>query len=225
MRRTRGWTGLRPMVFALGLVAATAGSAQAASIPASPVLAYSTDGSSIGTTGVSGTPVISFIHTVGAVMSPSNLSFGKFEVAAPASGQTTTYTNTPFTINLTAAPMDGSTTAPVLPTSPLITLTGVLNGTVSSSNQSNVVATFNPLASTDFTTGNYINTLGLPNSPLNLVPSTSNGGDTTAQAALSSVYITPPPPSAVPEPSTLALFAATVIGLGFRRRLLARRAA
>jgi hypothetical protein len=219
MRRTRGWTGLRPMVFAFGLIAATAGSAQAA-----PLLAYSTVGS-IGNP-ASGPQVISFISAAGSatVMSPSNLSLGKFEVAAPASGAMTTYTNTPFTINLQAAE-NGSTTG--LPTAPVVTVTGLLNGIVSGAQGSSVLATFDPLSATaaNFTTGAYTNTLGLPNSPLNLVPSSSNGGDTTAQASLTSVYSTPSAVNQTPEPSTLALFAATIIGLGFRRRLLARRAA
>lgn len=219
MRRTRGWIGLRPTVFALGLVAATAGGAQAAAISAaaSPLLAYDTVGSSISTTGVTGTPVVNFIPATGAVMAPSNLSFGKFEVVAPVSGSTT-YANTPFAIQLTADAVNGTT--PVVPNQTPLTITGLLNGTVSGASQSSVVATFDPLVNSSFQTGLYVNTLGLPNSPLNLVPSTSNNGDTTLQASLTSA-VSPAPP--VPEPSTLALFAATIIGLGFRRRLLARR--
>jgi PEP-CTERM motif len=224
MCRTRGWTGLRPMVFTLGLVAATAGGAQAASmsasVPASPLLAYNTVGSSVGGTGISGNPVINFIPATGAVISPTNLSFGKFEVLAPADGSTTTYSNTPFTIQLKVDSVNSTT--PVVPNQSPITVTGLLNGTVSGASRSEVVATFNPLAKSDFQTGLYVNTLGLPNSPLNLVPSTVNNGDTSLQASMTSMTAVTQP---VPEPSTIALFAATIIGLGFRRRMLARRAA
>lgn len=227
MRTTRGWTGLRPKVFALGLVVATAtataGNALAAPIatPASPLLAYNTVGSSIGSTGISGgAPVINFIPATGAVMSPSNLSFGRFEVKAPTDGATTTYSNVPFTIKLTADSVDGKTS--VTPNETPIEITGVLNGTVSGASQSDVVATFNPLKDSDFQTGMYMNTLGLPNSPVSLVPSTVQNGYTTLQSSLSSVVA---PTYPVPEPSTVALFAATIVGLGFRRRLLmARRA-
>lgn len=224
MRRTRGWTGLRPTVFALGLVAATAtaGSALAAPIstPASPLLAYNTVGSSIGTSGISGTPVINFIPATGAVMAPSNLSFGRFEITAPTDGGTTTYSNVPFTIKLTADSVDGK--SPITPNETPMEITGVLNGAVTGASQSSVVATFNPLSKSAFQTGLYVNTLGLPNSPINLVPSTVQSGYTTLQASMTSAVA---PVQPVPEPSTLAVFAATLIGLGFRRRLLAARRA
>jgi hypothetical protein len=212
------------MVIALGLVAATAGGAQAAAITsttaeASPLLAYDTVNSSIGTTGITGTPVINFIPATGSVMAPSNMSFGKFEIVAPPSGSTTTYSNTPFSIKITPDAVNGSAPGPNL--TPL-TVTGLLNGTVYSDSRTDVVATFNPMTQSTFQTGLYVNTLGLPNSPLSLVPSTINNGDTTLQASITSA-VAPAPP--VPEPSTLALFAATIVGLGFRRRILARRAA
>lgn len=222
--RTRGWTGLRPMVFALGLVVATAGSAQAASmstsVPASPLLAYNTVGSSIDSTGISGNPVINFIPATGAIIAPTNLSFGKFEVLVPADGSTTVYSNTPFKIQLKVDSVNS--TSPVVPNESPITVSGVLNGKVSGPSQSDVIATFNPLTKSDFQTGLYVNTLGVPNGPLSLVPSTVNGGVTTLQASMSSMTAVTQP---VPEPSTIALFAATIIGLGFRRRMLARRAA
>jgi hypothetical protein len=210
------------MVFALGLVAATAGGAQAAAITAttaaSPLLAYDTVNSSIGTTGITGTPVIDFIPATGAVMAPSNMSFGKFEIVAPSSG-TTTYSNTPFSIQVTPDAVNGTALTGQTP----VTVTGVFNGTVSSASQTDVVATFNPLTQSTFQAGQYANTLGLPNSPLSLVPSTINNGDTTLQASITSAVS--PAASPVPEPSTLALFAATIVGLGFRRRILARRVA
>ena len=232
MRRKRGWTGLRPTVLALGFVAATAGGVRAANIPpTTPVLAYNTVGSGIDNSDtVGGTPTISFTPLLGSsFLAPSSLSFGKFLVSALPDGQTTTYSNTPFHIKLNATAVDGS--APDPNGTPLA-ITGKLNGSVIGSTQSSVMATFDPLALSSFQTGAYTNGLQLPSAPVWVVPSTSNGGETTIQAFLTSAKTTPPPAgqtggtpgaSAVPEPSTVILFAATIVGLGARQRLLVRR--
>jgi hypothetical protein len=221
MRRTRGWTGLRHTVLGLGFVAATAGAVQAAAMPAAPVMTFSTVGSTItnGAT-VSGTPAVSFTPLMGSqFLAPSALSFGKFTVAALPDGQSVTYNNTPFDIKF-AAP--GSTPS-------AIDITGKLNGTIVGSSQSSVMATFDPLKTSTFQSGSYTNTLQLPTSPVWVVPSSSNHGETTIQAFLSSVKVTTPSsqdlgsPAPVPEPSTVLLFAATMGGLFLRRRLLLRR--
>jgi hypothetical protein len=227
MRISRIWTGLRPMVFALGFVAATAGGAQAASTSsggsttdATPLVAYDTVGSSIGTMGVTGNPLVSFIPVTGSFQSPSNLSFGKFQVTAPASGLSTTYSNTPFTLLLKADSVNGN--SQVVPNETPVQVTGHLNGTVSSPYSTDLVATFDPMANSSFTTGLYKHTLGLPDGPLKLVPSTVGDGLTTAQAHLNSQTVVTVPS---PEPSTIALFTVSIIGLGFRRRMLRDRAA
>ena len=227
MRISRVWTGLRPMVFALGFVAATAGGAHAASASsggsttdATPLVAYDTVGSSIGTAGVTGNPLVSFIPITGSFQAPSNLSFGKFQVAAPVPGLTTTYSNTPFSLLLKADSVNGNNQ--IVPNETPVKITGVLNGKVSSPFSSDLVATFDPMASSSFTTGLYKHTLGLPDGPLKLVPSTVGDGLTTAQAHLGSQTVVAAP---VPEPSTIALFAVSIIGLGFRRRMLRDRAA
>lgn len=226
MRRTRGWTGLRPMLMALGLVAATAGVGRAAPVSGTtpktdgPLMTYNTIGSTIGTTGVTGNPAVRFIPvTGGGFLAPSNLSFGKFQIDALAAGERTTYNNTPFTMRFQADALNGQS---IEPNETPIEVTGVLNGEVVGDSQSTVVATFNPLTKSEFQTGLYTNTLALPDGPLRLNPSTSNGGMTTAQAFLSNTSLDPNP---IPEPSTLALFAVTMFGFAARRRLLGHRAA
>jgi hypothetical protein len=214
------------MLTALGLVAATAGVGHAAPVSGTtpktdgPLMTYNTIGSTIGTSGITGNPVIKFIPvTGGSFLAPSNLSFGKFQIDALPTGQRTVYNNTPVAIKFQADALNGQSIAP---NETPIEVSGVLNGEAIGDNQSTVVATFNPLAKAEFQTGLYKNTLGLPDTPLRINPSTSNGGVTTAQAFLSNSSLDPNP---IPEPSTLALFAVTLFGFAARRRLLVHRAA
>ncbi|MCA1684559.1 MAG: PEP-CTERM sorting domain-containing protein [Planctomycetia bacterium] len=249
MRRTRGWTGLRTSVVAFGLVAAAAGVTRAdsmkATAPTSSTVIYDTVGSSIGTTGVTSfltdgdgvrtaaaspaTPAITFVPlSGGAFMSPSSLALGMFQAHALGSGQTVTYTDTPFDLKfrvngfngVPAVMPDGS--PGFQPNETPIDLKGVLNGSMTGANQSNVTATFATPAEAAFATGLYLNTLKVSDNPLSIVPSTSFNGTTTAQAVLTTSL--KPAPSA-PEPSTILLFGATTAGLAFRRRLRRARAA
>jgi hypothetical protein len=249
MSRTSSWTRLGRSFVALGLVTGAAASAQADPIlPTSPittpttpdlsstVLGYDTAQSSIGTTGVTGDPSGLKISSVagGTFLTPSYLSLGAFQTSALPAGQTTTYTNTPFHIMFAADSINGQTgiTPNGAASSAPIDLGGVLNGTLTGGNNSQLTATFGkfvngvftPYTSTDsfkFNTGLYANTLTLPTNPVPIVPSTTNGGVTTLQAFLTSTPVGSP----VPEPSTVVLFAATVAGLGFRHRLRKARAA
>ena len=176
----------------------------------------------------------------GHVPLPSNISLGAFQASGLSSGQSTTYTNTPFDIAFSATALNGtglystSNTSGITPNQTPINVMGVLNGTISGANQSNVTATFGTFDSNgnftpytsanntiNFTTGLYNNSLSVPVGAISIVPSTTNDGVTTLQASLSNVSVSP---AAAPEPSTIVLFAATVVGLGFRQRLRKTRA-
>ncbi len=214
-------TGLSSTVLVLGLIA------PAITADASPVVNYSTSGT-IDSTGVTGTPVINFNSILNSSFeSPSSLSLGDFQVAALPDGQTTTYANTPFHITFLVNSVDGSKPNP---NETPIQVSGVLNGTVTGGNQSHVVANFDPITKSTFQTGSYSNSLNITDNPLSLVPSTTNSGQTSAQAFLTSTPTTTPPPSGggspggsttVPEPTSIALFLTTLAGLGVHR---ARRA-
>jgi hypothetical protein len=207
MMRSRSWkwAGLPSLVLVLGLTA------PALTAKASPVVNYSTSGT-IDSTGVSGTPVIGFNSILNSSFaSPSQFSLGAFQEAALPDGQTTTYTNTPFHITYLVNTVDGNTPDP---NQTPIQVSGVLNGTVTGGNQSQVTASFNPITSASFLTGPFDNTLTIANSPLLLVPSTTNNGQTSAQAFLTSTNTSTSP---VPEPSTIALFLTTLAGLGVQR--------
>lgn len=219
MRMTCGWTGprLAAVALAIGLLATSGQAARAAAMTSE--VEYSTTGTVISSSGVTGSNVISFNSVAGgSFLSPSSFSLGEFLVASLQVGQTTSYANTPFEITYIAKKVNGSElTVNDTP----IKLTGVLNGKISGPNQSSVVATFDPLPTSEFRTGDFLNTLTLSGSVL-LVPSSNNGGRTTAQGQLTSTYA--PPPPAVPEPATVTIFLAAMAGLGLRRRLRARTA-
>jgi hypothetical protein len=221
--RSRSWklTGLPTAVMVLGSLA------PAMKAQASPLVNYSTSGQIDPKTGVTGSSVISFNSVgtsangsvAGVIDSPSSFSLGDFQVAKLPDGQSTTYTNTPFSITYLVNTVDGNKPSP---NETPVTVTGVLNGTVTGSNQSHVIAKFDPITNPDFKTGNFANVLSITDNPLTLVPSTTNGGLTSAQAFISSTPITSPPGSGdtgggtttVPEPSSIALFLTTLAGLG-----------
>lgn len=211
MRMVRRWSGISNFAMAVGLVLATG-----SGVSASTLMQYSTSGS-VESSGVTGAPVITFKSlTDASVNSPSFLSLGDFQVAALPSGQSTTYSHTPFHITLIVDKAAGSVPSP---NETPVVVSGELNGTITGSKQSTVRAKFDSVSATTFQTGQFLNVLTVPDSGLYLVPSTTNNGVTTAEAHLRTIA-TP-----IPEPTTIALFLTTLAGLGLRRYLGANRPA
>jgi hypothetical protein len=226
MRKIRGWTGLWASVIALGFVVAAERGAVASAISgagssssngaSSTLLSYDSVNSWIDPTGITGdSKAIQIVPVTGAsFLAPSSLSLGSFQTKALDSGQSVTYNQTPFHFKFTADTVNGQV---VQPNQTPIDVTGVLNGTLSGANSSSVTATFDKPSTGNYTflTGLYSNTLTVPDSPLTIVPSTTNNGQTTAQAILSNSAITSP----VPEPSSVLVFAAAIVGLGLRQQI------
>jgi hypothetical protein len=215
MRMTRGWTGLRTAVIALGLLAASVPHADADSIAQDNILQYSTSGA-VGTDGISGSGnVISFVPVQSELVdTASNISLGFFQVAPLAAGQTTTYDNTTFKLTLEPGAFNATTVSDAP-----ITVTGHLNGTISGPFQSNVQVSFDAISSPTFAVPGGTGTLSLlKNDQELLVPSSVNDGQTTLQAQIATSGITH-----APEPSTIALFISMVGGLGLRRFVQNRR--
>lgn len=215
MRMNKGGTGLRIAVIALGLVAWTATGATAA-----PILKYTT-AVQLDSEGRSGPNVISFLPARGQgieLAGRDNAALGTFVVAPNPSGTTTIYNNTKFSITF----LPQSYGERVLSNLSPLVLTGRLNGQVSGMYRSTVEATFDPVPENLIALGNGVSTqLSIVENPKLLVPSSSNDGETTLQAQLTTLGVNPEAP--IPEPSTVALFLSTIGGLGLRRYVLARR--
>jgi PEP-CTERM motif len=175
-----------------------------------------------GSSGITGTNVINFQNlSAGTLSAPGALPLGQFVVNPLPDGQSTTYNNAAFLItlntNLGGQPVPaGSNDAPFSS----VQLYGVLNGTVTGSGQSSVVAhvmsiTPNSPISDPENPKTPILDLPFPLSALTadqsvtLGPSSVAGGVTPFSASL----------SVVPEPSSLLVFllGAGTIGVFARR--------
>ncbi len=226
MRKNLAKNVLRASAFTLACLALAGPAARAAAVPHT----YSTSGTILnsGITDPSKSAPINAISftpiAAGAFTTPSSLSLGQFQVGTLAAGKETDYTDTPFTITYSPLTIQG---APYPASGSPITLTGTLNGHVSGS-QSSVRATFNAISTPTFTSSDsqYLSTLSLLNSPLDLVPATA-GGITTVQAAVSTTTPSPAGDTTgvprVPEPTTLAILATSIVGFGLRSRLRSAR--
>ena len=221
MRTTFSKNVSRTSALALTCLALSGANAKAATV----LHTYSTSGSILGdgiTSSDGSTPTtvpISFNPVVsGSYTAPSSVGMGEFVVSTLKDGQSETFNKTHFTITYNPVSINGtgypSTGTPV-------TMTGELNGMISGS-QSSVKASFDPIVSPVFSSadGQYLSTLQVLNNPLDLVPA-SAGGRTTVQGAVTTT--TPAPAgggiSNTPEPTTFAILATAMLGLGLRHRL------
>ena len=161
---------------------------------------------SMGAVGAAGgNPVGNFTldATNGALFGPGSLELATFQAPAVPIGATLTFTDMPFYINVDFYPANQT---PPLPLADLsqVTIHGELNGTLTGTTSSNVVATVTSVQNTGplalpFSLGSF-NVL----SPQTLDPSGYNGGTTTLIGQVTTL--------ATPEPTPLALLGILAVG-------------
>lgn len=177
----------------------------------------------VGTDGLSGSPAVTFQGvTNGVAISGTPFGLGQFVVTPPSEG-TTTYNGVKFTIDFQAHTVAGG----AIPPGSVGHLEGILDGTISSSGASTLVARFTPIPvptaepwesltpQPTFRTGGFISTLMPLPTEFDGIPLTPSGTGSTFFPVLSNIVITPAPP--IPEPGTLAIFASALGAIAVRR--------
>jgi hypothetical protein len=207
-------TSPRTWMLALVLGGLIASGAQASPTPA---YYYSTTGNVGGlTTGpITFTGNNSSEPTSNGAVLPGAINLGQFQTQPLPPGATLTLDNTPFTINLKqgAAPDLGQP----ITNAPDAIISGVLNGSISGNNASTLMAQITsatpawpgplPFDLSALTAASpiLINPGGMGDGMSGLAVSVPTG--------ISSSFFN------IPEPTTLAMFATALVGLGFRRQL------
>ncbi|CAN5658606.1 hypothetical protein BH23PLA1_BH23PLA1_14690 [soil metagenome] len=229
MRMTQGWAGPRVALVALALaVAPTMASGDTieseveigTTAMAEPMVTYSTVGGiTVSENMITGSNVVGFNSIINqSFKAPSFVSLGEFQlISGLAAGTTSTYNDAPFTITIGFDKINGA--VPDINQTP-ISIRGLLNGSITGDDQSNLAATWLiPEEPITFQVGDFVHSITDLN-PVNIAPFTTNNGRTTIQARITSAEME----MQVPEPASLAVFLVAVAGgIGLhRRRALAR---
>ncbi len=163
--------------------------------------------------GTSGTPIGNFAinSTSGTLLGPGSFTLGSFQARDLPSGSGLTYTNMPFFIDVQFTPQGGGSSSVSE-----LQVQGVLNGTVTGTTSSNVVASVTSIQSIGQNALPFPLTAVGVLGPQTLAPSGINGGVTALAGQITSGWN-------VPEPTPLAM-AGLMAALGACRLASRRRA-
>jgi hypothetical protein len=171
-------------------------------------LTFTTDGTVGG--GTSGP--IGFFGNNGELLTPGAFSLGQFQAPSLPDSASLTYNNTPFSVDVTFTASGGATSD--------VVIKGVLNGTITGNNTSDMLATATSITQSGTAPLPFpINTMSVLG-PQTLAPAGMYAGVTDLYAFISFNPAGETLP--VPEPTTFALFGTVLAGLGLRRRLRVR---
>ncbi len=157
---------------------------------------------------------------VNSLSFPGTFNLGTFTTNPLLPGETDTYVNTPFHLDLKVAPA-GTTINWVgdfysAPGVADYQITGLLNGSIRSDGTSTLMPTIQSVTTavgSPFPAADLNFTL-----PLIVAPSGSNPGVTTLTASVAVDGAGNPLPAPAPEPATVVIFAATLAGWAWNRR-------
>ena len=203
----------------LALIASYAPQASASTVQS---YSYSTYGN---IAEVSGATPVTFSGVTGnsnSLTTPGTFSLGQFVTNPLPSSGTVTYNNTPFTVNLwvTDLHVPGQLYPGALLANSDYTVSGMLNGSVTGTGASTMVATVTSITGADY------GTMGSPPFPISsliVAPQgiTAPNGSTMGFTTLTAQVATPTAislPAPAPEPTSVAAFAAAIAGWVIRRK-------
>jgi hypothetical protein len=213
-------TALPTILFSIAFHFTTCSSLQAGSIASVPSFGFTTSGQ-VGNEGVSGFNTISYQSQPDPIWGTTGNRFlGKFLVGPLPDGISTTYTNTPFSISVLPSALQVNDVWYRDDLQPVV-LKGRLNGMITGTGYSNVVASFDPVSPwVDVVKG------GVPGNQTFLAGTgpfliSPNG---TTDASLNWALVGSASPVPVPEPTTLLIIASGfAFGLISQRRRNGRR--
>lgn len=206
---------LPAIILALALPFFATNSATAGSISSVPSFGFTTSGQ-IGSSGITGFNTISYQSQADPIWGTTGSRYlGKFLVGPLPEGISTTYANTPFSISVLPAALQVNDTWYKDGLQPVV-LTGRLNGMITGTSYSNVVASFDPVSPwVDIVNG------GVPGNQTFLAgtgPFLVAAGGTT-DATMNWALIPSASPVPVPEPTAFMIIASGLtVGLVARRR-------
>ena len=152
---------------------------------------------------------------------PGTFQLGTFTTNPLLPGETVTYKDTPFSVDLKVAPNDPSiTSAGSFATSPLVTdyqISGLLNGTIASDGTSTLFPTIRSVAGGGIAAPFQPADLNFA-LPMIAAPVGDVAGTTTLTASIAVDANGKPLPAPAPEPATVLTFAAALAGWARARR-------
>ncbi|ADV62284.1 protein of unknown function DUF1555 [Isosphaera pallida ATCC 43644] len=157
--------------------------------------------------GIVGPNLVNFNNTAATTLTPPSgmLNLGEFRIGTARLGGEATYMDAPFNVTITG---DDPNQIPVR-------VSGVLNGRITRTG-TNLVATFRSIDPTEMRVGDLTVPLSLERTSVPLEIGSNPLKDVVRLGLPQEI-------APVPEPTTLAILMAAVVGYGLRRRLVLRR--